>query len=97
MLNGIFASSNQTNHQTRFHAVGGRTFAGIQNPQTTGCSRTEINQTTAAADPVSYTHLDVYKRQAVIGVNPVTDDVENLSRVLDTIYGVIDKFNIRCG
>lgn len=31
---------------------------------------------------------------AVIGVNPVTDDVENLSRVLDTIYGVIDKFNI---
>ncbi|XPE69343.1 ethanolamine ammonia-lyase subunit EutB [Shigella boydii] len=30
----------------------------------------------------------------VIGVNPVTDDVENLSRVLDTIYGVIDKFNI---
>lgn len=31
---------------------------------------------------------------AVIGVNPVTDDVENLSRVLDTICGVIDKFNI---
>lgn len=31
---------------------------------------------------------------AVIGVNLVTDDVENLSRVLDTIYGVIDKFNI---
>jgi ethanolamine ammonia-lyase large subunit len=27
-------------------------------------------------------------------VNPVTDDVENLSRVLDTVYGVIDKFNI---
>ena len=24
----------------------------------------------------------------------MTDDVENLSRVLDTIYGVIDKFNI---
>ncbi|GHL21354.1 ethanolamine ammonia-lyase heavy chain [Escherichia coli] len=34
---------------------------------------------------------------AVIGVNPVTDDVENLSRVLDTIYGVIDKFNIPTG
>lgn len=34
---------------------------------------------------------------AVIGVNPVTDDVENLSRVLDTIYGVIDKFNINSG
>ncbi len=32
---------------------------------------------------------------AVIGVNPVTDDVENLTRVLDTVYGVIDKFNIR--
>ncbi|MDP1200197.1 ethanolamine ammonia-lyase subunit EutB, partial [Klebsiella pneumoniae] len=31
---------------------------------------------------------------AVSGVNPVTDDVENLSRVLDTVYGVIDKFNI---
>lgn len=31
---------------------------------------------------------------AVIGTNPVTDDVENLRRVLDTIYGVIDKYNI---
>ncbi|CAQ83724.1 MULTISPECIES: ethanolamine ammonia-lyase subunit EutB [Photorhabdus] len=31
---------------------------------------------------------------AVIGVNPVTDDVENLTRVLDTIYEVIDKFAI---
>lgn len=31
---------------------------------------------------------------AVIGVNPVTDDVENLRRVLDTIYTVIDKYNI---
>lgn len=31
---------------------------------------------------------------AVIGVNPVTDDVDNLSRVLDTVYGVIDKFAI---
>ncbi len=30
----------------------------------------------------------------MIGVNPVTDDVENLTRVLDTVYGVIDKFNI---
>ncbi|MER2474898.1 ethanolamine ammonia-lyase subunit EutB [Photorhabdus laumondii] len=31
---------------------------------------------------------------AVIGVNPVTDDVENLTRVLDTLYEVIDKFSI---
>ncbi len=31
---------------------------------------------------------------AVIGVNPVTDDVENLRRVLDTIYEVIDKYKI---
>lgn len=31
---------------------------------------------------------------AVIGVNPVTDDVENLRRVLDTIYEAIDKFKI---
>ncbi|HBE9079997.1 ethanolamine ammonia-lyase subunit EutB [Serratia fonticola] len=31
---------------------------------------------------------------AVIGVNPVTDDVDNLSRVLDTLYNVIDKFAI---
>lgn len=30
----------------------------------------------------------------MIGVNSVIDDVENLSRVLDIIYGVIDKFNI---
>ncbi len=33
----------------------------------------------------------------MIGVNPVTDDVENLTRVLDTVYGVIDKFNIPTG
>ncbi|MGL4858602.1 MAG: ethanolamine ammonia-lyase subunit EutB [Enterobacteriaceae bacterium] len=31
---------------------------------------------------------------AVIGVNPVTDDVQNAKRVLETIYGVIDKFAI---
>ncbi len=31
---------------------------------------------------------------AVIGINPVTDDVENLRRMLDTIYTVIDKFKI---
>ncbi|MGS3092627.1 ethanolamine ammonia-lyase subunit EutB, partial [Escherichia coli] len=30
----------------------------------------------------------------VIGGNPLTDCVENLRRVRDTIYGVIDKFNI---
>lgn len=31
---------------------------------------------------------------AVIGVNPVTDNVENLSRVLHTVYEAIDKFAI---
>ncbi|MCL6691167.1 ethanolamine ammonia-lyase subunit EutB [Pseudomonas sp. R3.Fl] len=31
---------------------------------------------------------------AVIGVNPVTDNVENLTRVLHTVYGAIDKFAI---
>ena len=31
---------------------------------------------------------------AVIGVNPVTDDVDNLSRVLDAVYGIIDKYDI---
>lgn len=31
---------------------------------------------------------------AVIGVNPVTNDVENLRRVLDTVYSVIDKYDI---
>ncbi|GGP22510.1 ethanolamine ammonia-lyase subunit EutB [Silvimonas iriomotensis] len=31
---------------------------------------------------------------AVIGVNPVTDNVENVRRVLDTIYGAIDKYDI---
>ncbi len=41
-----------------------------------------------------YEGLSFRVGDTVIGVNPVTDDVENLSRVLDTIYGVIDKFNI---
>jgi len=31
---------------------------------------------------------------AVIGVNPVTDNVENTTRVLGTIYEAIDKFDI---
>ncbi|MCP1624683.1 ethanolamine ammonia-lyase subunit EutB [Pseudomonas nitroreducens] len=31
---------------------------------------------------------------AVIGVNPVTDNVENTTRVLNTIYEAIDKFEI---
>ncbi|SDI31248.1 Ethanolamine ammonia-lyase heavy chain [Pseudomonas delhiensis] len=31
---------------------------------------------------------------AVIGVNPVTDNVENLTRVLHTVYEAIDKFAI---
>lgn len=41
-----------------------------------------------------YEGLSFGAGDAVIGVNPVTDDVENLSRVLDTVYEVIDKFNI---
>lgn len=41
-----------------------------------------------------YEGLSFGAGDAVIGVNPVTDDVENLTRVLDTVYGVIDKFNI---
>ncbi len=41
-----------------------------------------------------YEGLSFGAGDAVIGVNPVTDDVENLSRVLDTVYGVIDKFSI---
>ncbi len=44
-----------------------------------------------------YEGLSFGAGDAVIGVNPVTDDVENLSRVLDTVYGVIDKFNIPTG
>ncbi|WP_348225967.1 ethanolamine ammonia-lyase subunit EutB, partial [Salmonella enterica] len=31
---------------------------------------------------------------AVIGVHPVTDAVDSLTRVPDTVYGVIDKSNI---
>lgn len=31
---------------------------------------------------------------AVIGVNPVTDNVENVRRILDSIYGAIDKYQI---
>ncbi|OWY40288.1 ethanolamine ammonia lyase large subunit [Xenophilus sp. AP218F] len=31
---------------------------------------------------------------AVIGVNPVTDNVENVRRILDTIYDAIDKYEI---
>lgn len=42
-----------------------------------------------------YEGLSFGAGDAVIGVNLVTDDVENLSFwVLDTVYGVIDKFNI---
>ncbi len=41
-----------------------------------------------------YEGLSYGAGDAVIGVNPVTDDVENLRRVLDTIYEVIDKFQI---
>ncbi len=44
-----------------------------------------------------YEGLSFGAGDAVIGVNPVTDDVENLSRVLDTVYGVIDKFTIPTG
>ncbi|GGY02252.1 ethanolamine ammonia-lyase subunit EutB [Paludibacterium paludis] len=31
---------------------------------------------------------------AVIGVNPVTDNVENVRRILDTVYDAIDKYAI---
>ncbi|GBU09183.1 ethanolamine ammonia-lyase large subunit [Gammaproteobacteria bacterium] len=31
---------------------------------------------------------------AVIGMNPVTDNVENTRRILDTIYDIIDTYNI---
>ncbi|THF67017.1 ethanolamine ammonia-lyase subunit EutB [Pseudothauera nasutitermitis] len=31
---------------------------------------------------------------AVIGVNPVTDNVENVHRILDTLYEIIDKYGI---
>ncbi|MDR0380345.1 MAG: ethanolamine ammonia-lyase subunit EutB [Candidatus Accumulibacter sp.] len=31
---------------------------------------------------------------AVIGVNPVTDNVENVRRLLDTLYEIIDKYEI---
>ncbi len=41
-----------------------------------------------------YEGLSYGAGDAVIGVNPVTDDVENLRRVLDTIYNVIDKYEI---
>lgn len=41
-----------------------------------------------------YEGLSYGAGDAVIGVNPVTDDVENLRRVLDTIYDVIDKYQI---
>lgn len=41
-----------------------------------------------------YEGLSYGAGDAVIGVNPVTDDVENLRRVLDTIYDVIDKYSI---
>lgn len=41
-----------------------------------------------------YEGLSYGAGDAVIGVNPVTDDVENLRRVLDTIYEVIDRYQI---
>lgn len=57
-------------------------------PSAPACSRT-IPVTTCKVSPRKSTKgFPLGWVDAVIGVNPVTDDVENLSRVLDTIYGV---------
>ncbi|AIR00559.1 ethanolamine ammonia-lyase subunit EutB [Pluralibacter gergoviae] len=61
------------------------------------CARLQPNDTRDDVQSISaqiYEGLSYGVGDAVIGVNPVTDDVDNLSRVLDTVYGIIDKFAI---
>ncbi len=41
-----------------------------------------------------YEGLSFGAGDAVIGINPVTDNVENVTRLLHQIYEVVDKFNI---
>ncbi|EMO6900606.1 ethanolamine ammonia-lyase subunit EutB [Pluralibacter gergoviae] len=61
------------------------------------CARLQPNDTRDDVQSISaqiYEGLSYGVGDAVIGVNPVTDDVDNLSRVLDTVYDIIDKFAI---
>ena len=61
------------------------------------CARLQPNDTRDDVQSISaqiYEGLSYGVGDAVIGVNPVTDDVDNLSRVLDMVYGIIDKFAI---
>lgn len=63
----------------------------------TFCARLQPNDTRDGVQSIEaqiYEGLSFGVGDAVIGVNPVTDDVDNLSRVLDTLYNVIDKFAI---
>ena len=48
---------------TRWSAADGEGVATSQNPKALGLLREATRQAAANADPVSYTHLDVYKRQ----------------------------------
>lgn len=76
--------------------AGDRANTTIGLPGTFSC-RLQPNDTRDDVQSIAaqiYEGLSFGAGDAVIGVNPVTDDVENLSRVLDTVYGVIDKFNI---
>ncbi|MCX2643715.1 ethanolamine ammonia-lyase subunit EutB, partial [Klebsiella pneumoniae] len=63
------------------------TFSGRLQPNDT---RDDVQSIAAQI----YEVLSFGAGDSVISVNPVTDDVENLSRGLDTVYGGIDKFNI---
>lgn len=63
----------------------------------TFCARLQPNDTRDGVQSIEaqiYEGLSFGVGDAVIGVNPVTDDVDNLSRVLDSLYNVIDKFAI---
>jgi ethanolamine ammonia-lyase large subunit len=61
------------------------------------CARLQPNDTRDNIESIRaqiFEGLSYGVGDAVIGVNPVTDNVENARRLLDTIYEIIDKYDI---
>ena len=61
------------------------------------CARLQPNDTRDNIESIRaqiFEGLSYGVGDAVIGVNPVTDNVENVRRLLDTIYEIIEKYNI---
>ncbi|MDR0576171.1 MAG: ethanolamine ammonia-lyase subunit EutB [Candidatus Accumulibacter sp.] len=61
------------------------------------CARLQPNDTRDNVESIRaqiFEGLSYGVGDAVIGVNPVTDNVENARRLLDTVYEIIDKYGI---